>query len=367
MKQKIFFLKYSLASIGIVVAGPNNIGAPVFQQRLEDIYTPQILSGVTAETITSTTTTTTVIKATTTVKTTVWDTIRPTTCTQTTTIWTIEEATSTMWVEDPEIVTSYETAPCILSIEPIGTPDHSTGFPTGAPTFRPHSQRTRVVETQDYDTKGSRIYYQRPTATIATISLPPTKKSDEWTNEDFPIQNDCSRKNLSPHHFLQTGLKLSSSQFEDTNGHYVYKGAFGFPKTDWEKQDLDHESLATTRPVLRFKGTHARILNMQKGPIYIVSLNLIPIEGTLPGDMNQRAQKLDLRWKVRHHAEHRKLDAPNPSADTLIYRQNFPVEDNQRIEKDQAFEITYGPEKQDSQKRAIYDTPFYLADVLGCS
>ncbi|KAF3174669.1 hypothetical protein TWF106_003749 [Orbilia oligospora] len=94
----------------------------------------------------------TVVKATTTVKTTVWDTIRPTTCTQTTTIWTTEETTSTMWVEDPEIVTSYETAPYILSIEPTGTSHHSTIFSTGVPTFRPHSQRARVVETQDYNT-----------------------------------------------------------------------------------------------------------------------------------------------------------------------------------------------------------------------
>ncbi|EGX48284.1 hypothetical protein AOL_s00080g409 [Orbilia oligospora ATCC 24927] len=367
MKQKIFLLKYFFASLGIVVAGPNNIGAPVSQHQLEDIYIPKILSGVTTQIITSTTTTTTVIKATTTVKTTVWDTIRPTTCTRTTTIWATGGVTSTMWVKDPEIVTSYETAPCILSIESIGTSHHSTGFPTGAPTFRPHSRHTRVVENQDYTTKGTRVTDWRATATINNISLPPPRAPREWVNEEHPDHDGCRNKRLSPHYFIQASLELSSHKFEDTKDHYVYKGAFGFPKSDWESQDLDHESLATKRPVLCFKGTHARIYNMQNRPIYIVALSLIPVEGAFPGVLNTRTQKLDVGFKFYNQFERRELDGPHPSADTLIYRQGFTLEDNQRIEQGQAFEIMYGPEKRDGQNIAFYDTHFYLADVLGCS
>ncbi|KAF3312424.1 hypothetical protein TWF173_007225 [Orbilia oligospora] len=337
MKQKIFLLKYFFASLGIVVGGPNNIGAPVSQHQLEDIYTPKILSGLPPRSLP-----------------------QPPPPPQSSRLQPLLKP----------LFGTQSALPHAHGLPRSGQQKKShprCGIPNWCPDIPPHSRHTRVVENQDYTTKGTRVTDWRATATINTISLPPPQAPREWVNEEHPDHDGCRNKRLSPHYFIQASLELSSHKFEDTKDHYVYKGAFGFPKSDWERQDLDHESLATKRPVLRFKGTHARIYNMQNRPIYIVALSLIPVEGAFPGVLNTRTQKLDVGFKFYNQFERRELDGPHPSADTLIYRQGFTLEDNQRIEQGQAFEIMYGPERRDGQNIAFYDTHFYLADVLGCS
>ncbi|RVD86068.1 uncharacterized protein DFL_004362 [Arthrobotrys flagrans] len=367
MKQKNSFLAYFLALSRIGVAQPDYFPDqwPIAQQ-FEDSDRPPVINGVVTKTITSTTTTARITKATLKDTTTVWETIDPTTCTDTTTIWETDETLSTIWVTDYEVVTSYTYAPCSIYIDPTEAPHQPSSFPTGAPTLRPNSKHFRLVETQEYNTKGSRVQYDKPTTTISTISLPPTEIAPVWSKEKHHNHPYCNRKKLSTHYFLYAGLESSSSRFQETEDHYIYEGAFGFPKTDWVQIDLDHESYAAKRPVLRFEGTHAKIYNMRNKPIYIISFKLIPVAGTFPRDINPSTQKLDFGWKVRH-ANFHGLDAPRPSVDTLIYRHSFPVNDNQRIDKGQAFEIMYGPQNNSGEDGIVYDTQFYLADLIGCS